>query len=49
VELLDVVRRAGAAGVDAEQALRETVLAYQREIRRAERVDEEPGEPETLP
>jgi XTP/dITP diphosphohydrolase len=48
-ELLDVVRRAGAAGVDAEQALRETVLAYRREIRRAERVDEEPGAPEMLP
>ena len=35
-ELLDVVRRAAAAGVDAEQALRETVLAYRNAIRRAE-------------
>jgi hypothetical protein len=43
-ELLDVVRRAGTAGV-TEQALRETVLAYRNEIRRAELVDERPAGP----
>jgi XTP/dITP diphosphohydrolase len=41
-ELLDVVRRAAAAGVDAEQALRETVLAYGSAIRQAERLEERP-------
>jgi XTP/dITP diphosphohydrolase len=45
-ELLDVVRRAGAAGVDAEQALRETVLAYRSEIRRAERSDKRGAGPD---
>jgi XTP/dITP diphosphohydrolase len=45
-ELLDVVRRAAAAGVNAEQALRETVLAYRNEIRRAELVDERPTGPD---
>jgi uncharacterized protein YabN with tetrapyrrole methylase and pyrophosphatase domain len=45
-ELLDVVRRAGAVGVDAEQALRETVLAYRSEIRRAELPDERPAGPD---
>jgi XTP/dITP diphosphohydrolase len=45
-ELLDVVRRASAAGVDAEQALRETVLAYRSEIRRAELAGERPAAPD---
>jgi XTP/dITP diphosphohydrolase len=45
-ELLDIVRRADAAGVNAEQALRETVLAYRNEIRRAELVDERPTGPD---
>ena len=45
-ELLDLVRRAGTAGVDAEQALREMVLAYRNEIRRSELVDERPAGPD---
>jgi XTP/dITP diphosphohydrolase len=44
-ELFDVVRRAGTAGVDAEQALRETVLAYRNEIRRVELAGERPAGP----
>ena len=45
-ELLDIVRRASASGVDAEQALRETVLAYRRDIHRAELLEERPEGPE---